>query len=351
MHQISLLVPRESTVPLFAHPLERSAVSVPPKTPLYVAVVIDTEEEFDWSKPFERTSNSIEHMREIGVVQRIFEAYKLIPTYVIDYSIASQPEGWKPLKDYHDSGLADIGAHLQAWVSPPFIEMVTTYNSYAGNIDPALEREKLRILRDEIAHNFNAAPKVYRAGRYGLGVRSFESIAALGFEVDSSPSPGYDLSADGGPDYLGYQPAPFWVGSTPGGLLCVPVTGGVVGWLPEYWREQGHRCLYRHGAVGQRALGLLSRFGAISRIRLSPEGHSLDELKRLSWDMIRRGVPLLALSFHSPTIMVGGTPYSHSSTARDAFLKRLQDYLDYAFGTLGATPITLPGFRKSLLSP
>jgi hypothetical protein len=338
-------------VPLFAHPLERFAISQAPKAPLYVAVVIDTEEEFDWSKPFERTSNSIEHMREIGVVQRIFEAYKLTPTYVIDYSIASQPEGWKPLKEYHDSGLADIGAHLQAWVSPPFVEMVTTYNSYAGNIDPALEYDKLRLLRDEITKNFGTPPKVYRAGRYGLGVRSFESIAKLGFEVDSSPSPGYDLSADGGPDYLGYEPKPFWVGKQPGGLLCVPVTGGVVGWLPERMREKSHQCLYRQGFIGQRALGLLSRFGACSRIRLSPEGHSLAELQRLSKDMINRGVPVLALSFHSPTIMVGGTPYSRSRAARDAFLERLRGYLDFAFGTLGATPITLPGFRKLLLAP
>jgi hypothetical protein len=313
-------------------------------------VVVDTEEEFDWSKPFDRTSNSIRHMREIGLVQAIFERHGVVPTYVVDYAVASQRDAWEPLKAFQTDGRADIGAHLQAWVSPPFIETVNSYNSYAGNIDPALEHEKLRVLRDTIANTFGHAPQVYRAGRYGLGPRSLGSIADLGFLVDSSPSPGYDLTHDGGPNYLGYAINPFWVGVRAGGLLCVPVTGGFTGWFPNRWHSYAETLLRRRGKVGNRLLGLLSRLGAHSRIRLSPEGHSLDELKQLSRLLVGLGVPLLGVSFHSPTVMVGGTPYSRTRAARDAFIARLDDYLAFAIHDLGAEPTTLVKYRAEALA-
>ena len=87
-------------------------------------VVIDTEEEFDWSQSFSRTNTSVQSMKWIDRVQTIFDSYGITPVYVIDYPIASQPDGYQPLKDIHADGRCIIGAHLHPWVNPPFSEVV-----------------------------------------------------------------------------------------------------------------------------------------------------------------------------------------------------------------------------------
>jgi len=79
-------------------------------------VVIDTEEAFDWSQ-YDRSATTVKAIRHIDRVQKIFDAYKMTPTYVVDYPMASQPDGFLPLKEIQDSGRALIGAHLHTWVT------------------------------------------------------------------------------------------------------------------------------------------------------------------------------------------------------------------------------------------
>jgi hypothetical protein len=57
-------------------------------------VVIDTEEEFDWSKEFSRSNASVKAMRHIERVQVLFDRYGITPVYVVDYPIVSDPEGY-----------------------------------------------------------------------------------------------------------------------------------------------------------------------------------------------------------------------------------------------------------------
>ena len=84
-----------------------------------LAVVVDTEEEFDWSAPFDRNATSVGHMRRIGRLQAVCEAWGLRPTYVIDHPIATQAPGTEALTPLVREGRALIGAHLHPWVSPP----------------------------------------------------------------------------------------------------------------------------------------------------------------------------------------------------------------------------------------
>ena len=50
-----------------------------------LVVVVDTEEEFDWSKPHSRSSTSVTAMEDIYKVQDIFSAKSVSPCYVTDY--------------------------------------------------------------------------------------------------------------------------------------------------------------------------------------------------------------------------------------------------------------------------
>ena len=152
-------------------------------------VVIDTEEEFDWSAGYSRANTAVSSMRHLERIQRIFDEYGILPTYVIDYPVASQPDGYRILQHIHADKRCVIGAHLHPWVNPPFQEPVNTRNSFPGNLPRELERDKLRALGEVIGDKFGAPPVIYKAGRYGIGPNTEGILEELGYEADLSVCP------------------------------------------------------------------------------------------------------------------------------------------------------------------
>lgn len=298
-----------------------------------LAIVVDTEEEFDWSAPFNRDATGVGHMRRIGRLQSVCEAWGIRPTYVIDYPIAAQAAGVEALRPLIESGRAFIGAHLHPWVSPPFEEEVNARNSYPGNLPPALEHAKLALLAGQIETSFGLKPRIYKAGRYGIGPNSFAILEELGFEVDLSPSPPFDYRKAGGPDYSRRGLAPEWVGPRRR-VLSIPGTGALIGRIPRL-------TLYRMAQETPGALrlpGILARLGLVERINLSPEGHTRDEMIRLVRWLHGRGQRLFVLSLHSPSVEPGHTPYVRSEAELDAFLANLDGFLRFFMTELGGTP-------------
>ncbi|HIE82472.1 MAG TPA: WalW protein, partial [Dehalococcoidia bacterium] len=178
-----------------------------------LTVVIDTEEEFDWNFPQSRKETSVTAMSDIGLVQDIFDDFNVRPCYMMDYPVATQKQGFLPLKEIFDSGRCALGAHLHPWVSPPHVEQVTKVNTFPGNLPAELERDKLDILKGIIESNFQCKVLSYKAGRYGFGVNTAALLESLGFEIDLSPSPGFNQSDEGGPDFTRFTNRAFWFGS------------------------------------------------------------------------------------------------------------------------------------------
>jgi hypothetical protein len=114
-------------------------------------VIVDTEEEFDWNAPFSRTNASVRAMRHIDRLQNVVSTRQIVPTYVVDFPIASTADGFAPLKEFADQGRARIGAHLHPWVNPPLSEELTKRNSFGCCLGVALETEKMRVLSNQIA--------------------------------------------------------------------------------------------------------------------------------------------------------------------------------------------------------
>jgi hypothetical protein len=326
--------------------IERQIIHVPDGCRPILTVVIHTEEEFDWGKPHDRAATGVAHMRHIDRAQQVFDAFGIVPNYVVDYPIATQSEAVAPLKAYAEGGRALIGAHLHPWVSPPFDEEVNARNSYPGNLPRALEHEKLRILTDEITAAFGKPPLTYLAGRYGFGPNTGEILESLGYEVDISAAASIDYSADGGPDYSGYTSDPYWFGRTRR-LLGLPGSGGYVGWLrrggsPLYRRltRPWLRRLWLSGAV--------ARLRMLERIRLSPEDYSEPEMRRLTRALMADGIRVFVFSFHSPSVMPGGTPYVRSDADLGGFLEKCRRYFDFFLNELGGTVMTPLGVRDWL---
>ena len=59
-------------------------VSLAPTAQPHLFMVVDTEEEFDWSQPFSRDNVSVGAIPETKRLQDVVEPHGLKPTYVID---------------------------------------------------------------------------------------------------------------------------------------------------------------------------------------------------------------------------------------------------------------------------
>ncbi len=299
-----------------------------PGQPPRLITVIDTEEEFDWTRPFDRRQTGVSHMSRIGELQAVFDAQGVTPVYAVDFAVASQPAAVDALAGIADDGRALIGAHLHPWVTPPFVEEVNARNSYPGNLPADLERGKLEALTERIAELFGRRPTIYTAGRYGIGPNTFGILEDLGFTVDLSPMPSFDYRGDGGPDFSRYGQRPGWFGPTRR-VLCIPNTSALVGHMPRLNLRLLSSAVMHVRLRGLKIPSVLSRLGLVERIALSPEGYSLNEMRRLTRDLFRAGQRLFVLRLHSPSVAPGHTPYVHDESQRRALLSTIGLYLDF----------------------
>lgn len=275
-------------------------------------LTVDTEEEFDWNAPFQREGHGLSHVAAIPRFQAFCERLGISPVYLVDWPIATDPAAVEIIGDAVKRGTAEVGMQLHPWVNPPFEEEVSARNSYAGNLPPALEEAKLMRLRDRIEEAFGTAPLIYRAGRYGLGRDTAGMLKRAGIRVDTSVRPLFDYTAQHGPDYSHHPLHPYWI-DPPRELLELPVTSAYWGPLarfgPLLHRAQRHVPTFFSG---------FSRFNLLERIALTPEGVSADEALRGIRVAQAQGLPLLVLSFHSPSLAAGHTPYAKTQAEVEA---------------------------------
>lgn len=298
-----------------------------------LAVVIDTEEQFDWEGPFSRNNTAVSAIRSLPLAQRIFERYRLKPAYLLDYPIVTSEVGRRLFTEWRESDVCEIGAQLHAWVNPPHVEEVTVRNSFAGNLPPGLERQKLAALVDEIRDTLGVQPEIYKAGRYGLGPSTATTLEMLGFKVDTSVLPYTDLRFKFGPDFRCFTEQPFAFGEARA-LLQLPVTRAFLG-SAQGAAEAIFPLVDSERRLQSYARGLLARAHLIDRVTLTPEGIDFDQMRRLTRDLLARGERLFVLSFHSPSLEAGHTPYVVDQKTRDEFLARLERYLEFFFGEIG----------------
>ncbi len=311
---------------------------IPSDHPPVLLVVIDTEEEFDWTRPFDRAQRSVAAIADTALIQPIFESIGVRPTYVIDHPVADDPASASVMADYAARGVAEIGAHLHPWVTPPGLEEVSARNSYAGNLDPALELSKLRSLVATIQERVAVQPLTFKAGRYGLAWHSLDALRDCGFKVDLSSSPGFDWSGDGGPVYRHYPNRMYWLPGKPR-ILEIPTTGGFYGplrMLGPFVAPVDNHATSRESRVSR----LLRRTGLARRAMLTPEGFSVAQLQALATRLLADGERVLTLSFHSPSLRPGCTPFVRSIAERDAFIARIRDFIVWFRQRTGAVGLT-----------
>jgi peptidoglycan/xylan/chitin deacetylase (PgdA/CDA1 family) len=323
------------------------AARLPDGMPPLIGIVVDTEEEFDWSRPVSRAEIGVTHVKHQRRAHGIFDRYGVKPTYVVDYAIASQELSYQPLRDLVAERRCEIGAHLHPWVNPPFVEEVSARNSYPGNLPKGVERDKLAALTELIERKFGDRPIIYRAGRYGVGPASADLLEELGYEIDTSVVPRSDFRRFEGPDFRHCAAAPYWFGRRRK-LLEIPLTVSWIGLL-RVLGSNLHGFLQSELARRLHIGGILARLRLAERIALSPEGMTFDELRRLTSFLASHGHRLFIFSYHSPSLVPGHTPYVRDSSGLERFLDTIDRYLAYFVGELQGRPSTLSEM-KALVS-
>jgi hypothetical protein len=307
------------------------------QTPVLV-VIVDTEAELDWKSRGPRRAIGVVSVKCQAQAQDIFSRYGVRPTFVLDYPVSSTPEAYELIRDLHRAGACEIGAHLQPWDNPPLLEPITDENSYPGNLPFELERDKLVQLTGSIERNVGVRPRIYKAGRYGVGPATARILAELRYEIDLSVVPGTDLTYEFGPNFSHCRASPYWFGKNPK-LLEIPLSTGYTGLLAStgniaYTLTMNERLKMMH------VPGILARLGLVERITLTPEGISFEELRRLTRALLRKGHRVFSFTYHSPSLAPGNTPYVRSEADLRLFLQRIEQYLRFFTEEIGGRAAT-----------
>jgi phosphatidylinositol alpha-1,6-mannosyltransferase len=129
--------------------------------------------------------------------------------------------------------------------------------------------------------------------------------------------------------------------------LELPVTRALVGGLAT-----GALGLYRQaeGRSGRAVHlgGVLARSRLLERITLSPEGSDLTSMCRLTRALLARGQQILTLSYHSPSLVPGNTPYVRTARDLAEFLDRISGFLNFFQRDLGGECLTITALHARL---
>ncbi len=288
-------------------------------------ILADAEEEFDWSAPLQRSATSTEAIKALPDANRFFTDRGCVPTYLVDWPVVSNVQSAAIMRRMVEDGTCEIGTQLHPWVNPPFDEVVTFENSYAGNLPPTLEGAKLEMLTGAIERGTGVRPTVYRAGRYGVGPHTAAHLANLGYRLDVSVRASFNYHAQGGPDFSRHPIWPWKVGK---GLSALPLTVTNTGIL--------RNIVGYHDFSPVR--GFLARTGLFDRVPLTPEGVRLHDALIAIRQLLDTDHQLFSLSFHTPTVVPGHTPYVRNASDLKKFWAWWDGVFDL-FARHGVLPI------------
>jgi len=305
-------------------------------------VSIDTEED-NWYRS--RRDVTVENIRELRGQAAFFARLGVRPTYLTAYQVAADSRAADALAEACAVGGGEIAAHLHPWNTPPLLEEFVPRNSMLANLPADLQLAKLRALTTALQEALHVTPRVFRAGRYGLGQGTVSALLSCGYRVDSSVMPFVSWEeVDGGPSFVGapldpYRLAPDSDVTQPAGhgdLIEIPLSCGFSRRPFQLWaRVRG--VLDGPALRPLHLVGLAARSGLFKRVVLSPELASVAEMLTLSRRLLEQGVRHLQMSWHSPSLKPGLGPYTATAADVARLYASVERYLE---GLARISPIT-----------
>lgn len=299
-----------------------------------IFITIDTEED-NWGE-YHETSGSVENILALPRLQSMFDRYGAIPTYLINYPVASQNKSIDILSSFLANETCELGTHCHPWNTPPLEEELNERNSMMCNLDYDLLLKKMTFLHNTIQKNFHINPVTFRAGRWALNEDVAKCLVDLGYLVDTSMSPFVDWSNSFGPNFRYSSTNPFYFNASnleahdsDGDLLEIPPTIG-------FHQSSFRLCdLIRNRVINSkisklRLLGIMDRLRILNFRWLSPELSNGQDMVKLSKRFVSSGHQFLNMSFHSTSLLPGKSPFVKNETELKDFFDRIEKFLQYA---------------------
>lgn len=328
---------------------------------MQLIITIDTEADDQWQR---RGPVTTENIAFIPAFQDICTRHGFPPTYLCTYDVVADPAFGRVLVPLGLQRLAEIGAHLHPWTTPPLDEhwdQTERAHAYASEIPTVLFRKKLETLTAALETKCGRRPTSYRAGRWGFSAAHTQILLDLGYIVDCSVTPllswGDAGARERGQDYREAPAHPYFMAwgdpGRPGasGLVEVPVT--VVQTNALMRRSPVLTEWYRRARKRPMAKGLNRLFRVAPQWFRPFQDMTPDRLMRVFHTARRLELPMIQMAFHSSELMPGASP--HNPTSQD--VTRLLAKLDEVFVRLkgaGVTGTTLSDFAvafKTLHTP
>ena len=310
-------------------------------------VAIDTEGDNQWSADARR-HQTFRNTRELDRLHEFFARHGVRPTYVVTFPVATDEASAETLRRLLARGDCEVGAHHHAWETPPCAPEDVDRHAYALSLSDAQFDAQLSALTEAITAAVGTRPVSYRSGRFGFSPRHVSPLEQHGYRVDSSVTPLFYEAHKGGPDFVDAPLTPYFLAydsATLAGsshVLELPVSAALNRRVPRWMEHVYGRAPWPYQT--KRAL----RLARVAHVRwLRPSYTSAADMKALARQLVSRGVPILNLLFHSSEAIVGGSPYNRTQAELDAFLDRLDRFLQFALTELGARPATFREFHAS----
>lgn len=299
---------------------------------MHIIVTVDVEED-DWTG-YHRSIYSTENLREMPLLQRYFDDAEIMPTYLINYPVATDPFAVGFLKEISKDGRCEIGTHIHPWNTPPFEEPINDRNKMFCNLPEDLQYRKLRHLHETIRDNVKVSPVSFRAGRWAFDPVVARTIHRLEYKVDTSITPYTDWSDIVGPDYsdvppdLHLYPVVDSHGNPNGTLLEVPASIGYLQKNNSYCNNI-YKMFKKKYFEKIKVLGFLNRLNILNKIWLSPELCDIHHMIGLVERFRRDGQKIINMTLHSNSMKQGMNPFIKGKAELEKFKDNLQNFMKH----------------------
>ena len=301
----------------------------------YFIVSIDVEEDMPRWLP-ERVITT-ENIKALPRFQAMCDRFEVKPTYLVNYPVVKNHESLGILQNLSKTSSCEIGAHLHPWNTPPLTPGEELDARFFSQCSPKEAASKLRTLTQAIEDGFGVRPVSFRAGRFGLNQDVMRCLINEGYEVDSSVTPHCDWSPNGGPNFEHFPLEPFTFKDRDQHVLTeVPVTIAFDRKLPMIFER-----LYHQLPEKLRIKAILSHLKILRLIWLRPTLASEDEMKDLVFHLLKRGVTIFNMMFHSSELWPGTSPYFKTQLEVDFLFSKLEKMFLFFVGQMHCKSVTL----------
>ncbi len=312
---------------------------------------IDAEPDSLWTRT---RGHAFTHDNIAGITRALplFEQRSIKPTFFVSYSVASSDVCTAILQNAREKTSGEIGTHFHPCDTPPFSGNGERETDNILRVDDGLLTEKFERLHAMILGRFGK-PVSYRSGAWTIDKRIVALLAARGYRVDSSVTPGISWSLIGRPSYQ-HAPRSRYVidvdnmsknGSS--GIIELPVSI----WPPRSLLEKMPSPVSSFFTMPMASKKNIPMLGlkALRRIRpkwLRPAFQSLDEMKAIAGPLLEKS-GFLHVMCHSTELAVGTSPYVQNAMEQKEFFHRLEGVFRLA-ADQGCTSATLSEYAQAV---